>query len=862
MRLLSNRNISYFFIAITIIAIAILAYYTLNLYREYQKIEKKIENQIVFNRLSSLLKEVEKEQFFSAVHLAKNNKYTSNKLYQQRLKTNEVVLKNKHLLKSDVLIIFSKSLTTVRQEVNKFDLEYVKILSEGYQQSIIQPIIVNMEKVANSNCKINELMLIRLRDSINLENSFLAYSILASKRMTSQDLIFWESILARRVLPSFVTSQEREIFVKLHAILDLDTFPQIGSEERVQLFLDSKKGEYTLSLNDWLEIVNEKVKKIDEAENILVYNAKITLDNQLLRKEREVNKYIFIFLLLLILLALVLSMVHLLGNINRDRRFLKNTLREIEIDVDEEKKRELEALIHRNDSIEIYKFLANAIKEPSRAKDLFLANMSHEIRTPLNGIVGFTKELQTTELNEEQREMLDIIEESSNHLIHIVNDILDFSKLKAGKVELESIPFNPIAKFEASIDTFVAKAREKNIEFKVNIDPLLPTELLGDPTKILQILNNLISNAIKFTVDEGVVEISIIQLANNPSDVEVRFLVKDSGIGVNAEEKEKIFDEFSQADASTNRKYGGTGLGLSISSQFVKYMGGELKIESKVGEGSSFYFTLILKKTSASKEREKKNLQQFKVGYIPPTKNRSVDAYLRTYIEYQGAEFNIYDQFELFNVAESELPQLLFIDYRCFDKEGEIERFVDLPLKIVLIVAENREGELGDIRNKIANILHKPVNFTRMSRALDVLNKLPSRDEIKNEEPEFKFQGKKALVAEDNVINQKLIKSILTRYGIDVTVVKNGEEALVYRKIEKYDIIFMDIQMPVMGGIEATHKILELESENSENHVPIVALTANALEGDREKYLAGGMDAYLSKPMNLKELEKVLVDFM
>jgi len=861
LRIWSNRNISYFFIGVTIIAITVLLYNTFYLYKEYQGIEKKIDKQIVFNRLSELLKEVEKEQFYSAVHWAKNNKYTSDKLYLQRLKTNEVMLKNKHLFSEESLKTFTQGLTEVRKKVNTFHLVYFKILSEGYQKSVIQPIIFNMEKIANSNCKINELMLIRLRNSINLENSFLAYSILSVHKMSSPDLVFWESILAKRILPSFITSKEREVFVKLHAILDLDTFPEIGSEERVQIFLDSNTGEYSLSLNHWLKIVNEKVKKIDEAENILVYNDKITLDNQLLRKEREVNKYIFIFLLLLILLALVLSMVHLLGNIHRDRRFLKETLREIEIDVDEKKKRELEALIQRNDSIEIYKFLANAIKEPSRAKDLFLANMSHEIRTPLNGIVGFTKELQETSLNDEQSEMLGIIEESSNHLIHIVNDILDFSKLKAGKVELESIPFNPIAKFEASIDTFVAKAREKNIELKVYIDPLIPTELLGDPTKILQILNNLISNAIKFTVNKGVVEIAILQLANNVRDVEINFLVKDSGIGVSEKEKEKIFDEFSQADVSTNRKYGGTGLGLSISSQFVKYMGGELKIESEVGRGSSFYFNLILEKTDNSKERERKNLHHFKVGYIPSANNRSVDAYLKTYIEYHGAIFNIYDRVEIFTLKEEKLPELLFIDYRCFDKKGELEYFFKLPLKIVLIVAENRESELRNIRHKIAHILHKPVNFTRTSKALDVLNSISTRDTLNRDEGLAAYYGKKALVAEDNFINQKLMKSILGRFGMEVTVVNNGEEAILSFEKEEYDIIFMDVQMPVMGGMEATKKILELETKNNTKHTPIIALTANALEGDKERFLKIGMDAYLAKPMKLGELEKVLFEF-
>jgi signal transduction histidine kinase/CheY-like chemotaxis protein len=608
-------------------------------------------------------------------------------------------------------------------------------------------------------------------------------------------------------------------------------------------------------------LVTEQKNQTHETQ-IVFQNKTLQLENQLLHKEREVNKYILIFLLLLILLGFILVTLRVMYKMSSEKHFLQDTLREIELDLDENKQQELKSLIERNDRSEIYTFLADAIKEPSRAKDLFLANMSHEIRTPLNGIVGFTRELQETELNEDQKEMLDIIEESSNHLIHIVNDILDFSKLKAGKVELESIPFNPMTKFETAIDTFVAKARENDIELKVNIDPHIPQELRGDPTKVLQILNNLISNAIKFTVRGGTVEISILQLLSSSKEVSLKFVVKDSGIGVDVEEKKRIFDEFSQADASTSRKYGGTGLGLSISSQFVKHMGGKLQIESEVGEGSSFYFSLNFDKTSKSIAAKKKNLQQFHVGYILPKNSRIVDKYLKTYVQYQGAKFEEYEPQAVLTLKEEKLPDLLFIDYRCFEKQEDLESFLRLPTKTALMVAENREDELVAVRDKIDSILHKPVNFTRTAKVLDILDNIRKKELVKNENDTLKFNGQKALVVEDNLINQKLIKSILSRLGISVTVVGNGAEAVTHREKENCDIIFMDIQMPVMGGIEATKKILNLEKEQGKRHIPIVALTANALEGDREKYLAIGMDAYLAKPMKIKELEKVLVSFL
>jgi CheY-like chemotaxis protein/two-component sensor histidine kinase len=487
--------------------------------------------------------------------------------------------------------------------------------------------------------------------------------------------------------------------------------------------------------------------------------------------------------------------------------------------------------------------------------------MSHEIRTPLNGIMGFTRELKETKLSEQQVEIIDIIEESSENLMHIVNGILDFSKIKVGKIELENIEFNPIEKLETSVDTYVAKAREKEIELKVSIDPSLPNLLLGDPTKLTQILNNLISNAIKFTPQYGTVEVTIQhqtkEKREEPLKTFVYFSVQDSGIGVTQEEKEKIFDAFSQADASTSREYGGTGLGLSIASQFIAHMGGKLEVESQVGNGAKFFFTLQLDIPNDLKPRKKNNLTKFTVGYIPPIDHRNVDKNLRTYTEYQGAKFVTYTQKSLLNLPDEEFPDILFIDYKCFEDEGELDYFLDLPLKIVLIVSDNREKELVDIRDKIDKIVHRPVNFTRTLKALNILTKT-SQEQRETKKTIKAFEDIHVLVAEDNFINQKLIKSVLNRLGVEVTIVSNGQEALKARESNHYDLIFMDIQMPLMGGVEATQKILAFEKLTKQKHIPIVALTANALEGDKEKYISSGMDGYLPKPMDVNDLEKTL----
>ncbi len=860
MRFVIVRNTLYIIIVALFIGLIGLSYKAYNIVLNYKKSEKRLENYKSIFAINNLLESLEKEQFFSLLYLEKKDSRTEKTVQLKRLNVDKVFQQSSNLLPSQVLKIISDNLYQARYLVNSSSgKKAMDIIVKEYQNGMLEPIVSYLETNMNMKYRDTEVALIRLRENINLEKSLLAYSIIRKIVMSDKDLLLWNDILSKRVLPNLSHKIDEEVSLKLQSVFDSKTFEKMEREQRVELFLEQSRGEYKIDLGELLKVFNKKVKRVDNSIMILLQEYRVSIERRFIYNERQMYKYSIAILLVVIVIFILWKMINIVSNTNRERLFLTNTLREIESDLDIHKQKELKELISSNNSIEIYKFLEKEIKEPSRAKDLFLANMSHEIRTPLNGIVGFTKELQQTQLTQEQREMLNIIEESSEHLIHIVNDILDFSKIKAGKIEVESIPFNLIEKVESAIDTFVAKAREKNIELKVDIDPYIPVELLGDPTKILQILTNLISNAIKFTVNEGSVVVSVDKLVESSSGVKVKFMVKDSGIGVESREKKIIFDAFSQADPSTSRKFGGTGLGLSISSQLVKRMGGKLELESEVGKGSLFHFTLNLEKTESAKEREKLNLERFQVAYISPINSRTIDSSLKRYVEYQGAKFNIYSTDTILTLPKDKLPDLLFIDYRCFEKKGEIEPFLALPLKIVLIVAENREEELGEISKQIDITLHKPVNFTRTMRALEVLNIVPKK-EIKVDKSVSKFLGMKALVAEDNLINQKLMKSVLTREGIDVTVVNDGKEALKLREKEQYDVIFMDIQMPVMGGVEATEKILELEAQTRLRHVPIIALTANALEGDKEKYLAKGMDAYLSKPLKIEELERVLID--
>ncbi|CAA6822662.1 MAG: BarA sensory histidine kinase (= VarS = GacS) [uncultured Sulfurovum sp.] len=863
MKLFSKWSISLLLIVTTIILLSISIYFAFLKYLTHQELQKILHKREVFNHANKLLECLEHERLESTLYLITPNQNNLNKLNQQRKEVNNEI-KNNHDLELNQEI---QKLISLRKDIDSLSLNYQLFIYDAFHLHVITPIYNKMEKLKLFEKENSELQLIKLRSNINMENSFLAFILKNKISMQNSDILFWEKILNLRQMPTFTAIKDETFLDSLKNINANKHFTELTEKERVEIFIAAKTAVYPLTFEQWYKKTIQQKKQINHLQKLLSNINSNHLKNKLYEHKGEMDRYIIISLLIFILLGLLLSILRILQKINQDQRMLKNTVKEIEVDLDEKKKREIKEILTHNSSSEVYEFLAKEIKEPSRAKDLFLANMSHEIRTPLNGIIGFTKELKMTKLSEEQREIIDIIEESSGNLMHIVNDILDFSKIKAGKIILENILFDPIEKFEAAIDSYVAKAWEKEIELKIYIDPNIPLKLFGDPTKITQILTNLISNAVKFTPKKGSIEINISQIMhheknNKDTKVELFFFVKDSGIGVSNKEKKEIFDAFSQADASTSRKYGGTGLGLSIASQFIKHMGGKLDIESEVGKGAKFFFSIQLEKAKKLTARYKNDLSPYTIGYIPPLDNRNIDKNLQTYIEYQNGKFLTYTQRTLLNLEESKLPDLLFIDYKCFDNTGDIEYFLDLPLKIVLIVASNREKELLKIRDKLDKILHKPVNFSRTLKSLEILIEKTEVSTEQTKESNTKFQNVHALVAEDNFINQKLIKSVLERLGLTVKVVSNGKEALTLRKKNQYQIIFMDIQMPIMGGIEATKHILAFEKEFNKSHVPIVALTANALEGDKEKYMAIGMDDYLPKPMDLDELKATLVHFL
>jgi len=508
---------------------------------------------------------------------------------------------------------------------------------------------------------------------------------------------------------------------------------------------------------------------------------------------------------------------------------------------------------------------AEKFEKENKTTELFLASMSHELRTPLNGIVGLTELLDGTELTEEQKEFTSMIRESSENLRVIVNDILDISKINAGKMELESIPFDLFTKIEASVGVFVPPIEEKGIMLNLFTDPKIPHYVIGDPTRLSQVIINLVSNAVKFTEKDGKIDVFAEHIETKKDMVVFKVSVRDSGVGLTPEQQERIFDAYSQAEASTTRKAGGTGLGLTISSRIIKSMGGKLQVESEKGKGATFFFTLALPLDKASLKREQKEYPSLKVAALLSDENPNNEwkMILKQYITYYGSSF---DTFEKIEDASASRPNMIIVDQVTLDRYG-IAHFKQECCHMVLLTSSRLQGELKEEREIFDEIIYMPVTFEKIGKILSsdtkkVVDKAAAKAQKSTDaQPVKQFEDLHILVAEDNPINQKLIKVVLENFGLNVTLVTNGIEAVEARKRGEYDMIFMDIQMPEMGGVEATHQILAYEKENGLAHIPIIALTANALSGDKEKYMAEGMDDYATKPLDIKAIEKLIGEY-
>lgn len=853
------------------------SYHFYNSYKDYgdsKQLEKQIENANVLIELSEALG---KERGLSAIYIGSKGQYVNEALQKQRSETDKSIKNVKDFFKNNSKTTSKttyinqiqdmlKDIDIIRNRINTIDQANFNDVFFNYFGAINSLILQDMYAIRNYGLtpKLSVLLnsfinSFKEMDLTSAERDFVMKILVEKRNFTEDELKTWIELSNQTNIFNPKLLPESEAKRKIETLISRPENSQFTNEiatMRLNLIQAILNNERNLGQDQWFTLMSKKYSIILESAKIMT--KEVNDDVAVFNNAIQINLIISILIWIgsLILLVIGYSMARKFNkNVAELGQVLKKiaTLSDNNENIDIETSDGISKAYHIiDDTIDFISEQKIQAEDANKAKSIFLANMSHEIRTPLNGIIGFTELLKNTDLDEEKQEYVDTIEQSSENLLSIINNILDVSKIESDKVELENILFLPLKEFESSVEIYSAKAAEKDIELISYIDPNLTNYLQGDITKIKQVIINLMSNAVKFTPENGQIIVEIKELLDTkPSEVKLSFSVKDTGIGINEDKLEHIFDSFSQADSTINRKFGGTGLGLTISKKYIELMGGDLRVKSKPGEGSEFYFTLSFNRTESSKSKDAySTFEGLNIAILTDEKDTIYNAFLNNYLKNIGAKIEIFDNANNLKIANSK-HRFDAIMVRFDNYTTMVDSNTQIP---VIVCGKAKDLQHLNAITKNTLTISEPINVTKLSKTFEKINREPNaKDGIIHEISYTNNFEANILVAEDNEINQKLIRHTLAEFCQNVTIVSNGALALEQRKYGKYDIIFMDIAMPVMNGIEATKAIKEYESQNMLSHIPIVAVTANALKGDRENFMANGLDDYVAKPIK-KEL--------
>ena len=889
-----------------VILFTITSYFVYDSYINYAAAQT-LQDKLSENReLNKLVNNISRERGMTVMYLGNSSENTLRSLIKQRkvvdyeeetymsnIKSNDALHNHSDGISScqtcnkiHLLSVLLEKIKESRFSVDEHNASYKSIYEEIYGKAQHKAISY-LEEITSHQLdpQINTfakeyISLVRASEYTSAERDFISFAIARSTEFEEEEINTWISLIAKADALTYDTLKDKELVLALDKVFKnedtLELFDDINTE-RSTILSEAGSGEFETSSGIWFTMLSEKTNSISVAQDLLL----TAMDNRAVQVKSDALQFLTITLTVWTVSALLAVLGFLLSNeIARNIKNLEDVLKRVALDTNEGEDSVDINLHTAKGTSEAYDLLEKIIaqtredkesaQEASEAKSMFLANMSHEIRTPLNGIVGFTELLKDTGLGEEQSEFVEIIEKSSENLLEIINNILDLSKIESNKLEIEDIAFNPSEEFESAVDVYAVRASEKHIDLGCFIDPELEHPIKGDPTKIKEVIINLLSNAVKFTSSSGAINVDIRKIDSKQDGItRVRFEVQDSGIGVTSEQKARIFDAFSQADTSITRKYGGTGLGLTISSRFIELMGGKLDLHSEAGEGTTFFFTIDFEEIETLNESTKGTFSSINALVLESShKTKRQETYLREYLDFYGVSYTTFKSSNELEALQRQVNyDLIFVDYDYAD-EALLQSYSQLPQEFVLLTKSYFMKKIDTMGLETFKTLYEPLNNSKIRQTLDNYHSenFSAKKAKKVNRKKFNIETSKfnanVLVAEDNIINQKLIKRTLEDIGLNITIASNGLEAFQKRKDGNFDLIFMDIQMPFLDGLESTKEILEYEEYFNQPHIPILALTANALKGDRERFLESGLDEYTTKPLVRSEIMSLLNHFL